>query len=112
MKRRPLVSQGTFSRMFQEAAEAWKKQEYSESLQILERASKLDPSNPSILLDLGRGYGMRYDFAQAERCFDKAVRAAPHKAQVLAEAGRRCQEFGNYGLALRYFTRASGESHP
>src|SRR5436309_1055877 len=106
MKRRKLVSQGSFSRMFQEAAEAWKRQDYQQSLEILERASRLDSSNPSILLDLGRGYGMRYDFASAERCFDRAVRVAGRKAEVLAEAGHRCQEFGSLEMAKRYFQRA------
>lgn len=94
--------------MFREAAEAWKRQEYRQTIDILERATRLDPANTRILLDLGRAYGLRYDYAAAERCLEKAVRVALQPTEVLAEAGRRCQEFGNYALARRYFERAAG----
>src|SRR5262245_6034077 len=68
MKRQRLVSQGALSRMFQQAAEAWKQQEYHKTIETLERAAGLDPANASIQLDLGRAYGLRYDYSNAERC--------------------------------------------
>jgi len=106
MKRQRLVSQGSLSRMFQEAAVAWKRQEYQKTIDTLERAARLDPANASIQLDLGRAYGLRYDYCQAERCLEKAVRVAVRKVDALMEAGRRCQEFGIYHMAKRYFERA------
>lgn len=109
MKRQRLISKGSLSRLFQEAAEAWKRQEYQQTIDLLETASRRDPANPSILLDLGRAYGLRYDYSAAERCLEKAVRVAVKKAEALAEAGRRCQEFGSDELARRYFERAAGE---
>src|SRR6186713_608641 len=109
MKRQRLISTNTLSRMFQEAAEAWKRQEYAEALEVLERAARLDPANASIQLDLGRAYGMRYDFGAAERCLEKAVRVAPSKAETLTEAGRRCQEFSGHAMARVYFERATQE---
>src|SRR5438093_911647 len=56
MKRQRLISKGSLSRLFQEAAEAWRRQEYAETTALLERASRLDPANASVLLDLGRAY--------------------------------------------------------
>jgi tetratricopeptide (TPR) repeat protein len=110
MKRQRLVSQGSLSRLFQEAAEAWKRQEYQHTIDILERAARLDPANVSVLLDLGRAYGLRYNYGEAERCLEKAVRVAPRRAEVLAEAGRRCQEFGSQVMATRYLERAAEEN--
>ena len=75
----------------------------------VERASRLDPANLTVLFDLGRAQGLRYDYAAAERSLEKAVRIAPRKAEALAEAGRRCQEFGHYEMAAGYFGRASEE---
>jgi tetratricopeptide (TPR) repeat protein len=109
MKRQRLASAGALSRLFQEAAEAWKRQDYQQTLDTLERAARLDPANPSIQLDLGRAYGLRYDYAHAEICFEKAARVAPRKAETLAEAGRRCQEFGSDDMAQAYLQRAAAE---
>src|SRR5207247_1304790 len=44
-----------------------------------------------------------------ERCLEKAVRILPRKAEALSEAGRRCQQFGQYDLATHYFERAVRE---
>lgn len=109
MKRQRLISKGSLSRLFQEAAEAWRRQEYQETIAVLERASRLDPANANVLLDLGRAYGLRYEFEAADRCFEKAVKIAPRRADVLAEAGRRSQAFGSYEMATRYFERATQE---
>lgn len=92
--------------MFQDAADAWKQQAYPQSIEILERATRLDPANISLLLDLGRAHGMRYDYAAADRCFEKAVRLTPKKADALLAAAMRCDEFGNYELGGRYLEQA------
>lgn len=110
MKRQRFVSPGSLSRMFQEAAEAWKRQDYQQTLATLERAARLDPANVSIQLDLGRAYGLRYNYAEAERCLEKAVRVAARKVEALTEAGRRCQEFGSYDMAKGYFERAADQN--
>jgi len=109
MKRQRLVSKGTLSRLFEQAAEAWRRQAYDETIELLERASRLDPANASVLFDLGRAYGLRYRYDAAERCLERAIRVAPCKADALAEAGRRAQEFGHYDLAKAYFERAVKE---
>lgn len=109
MKRQRLISKGSLSRLFQEAVEAWRRQEYHETIALLERASRLDPANTNVLFDLGRAYGLRYDYEAAERCFDKAIKIAPGKADALVEAGLRSQAFGNYQMAAQYVERATNE---
>ena len=106
LKRRALVSQGSLSRMLQAAAESWQRRDFQQSIDILERASRLDPANAGILLDLGRYYGKRYDYAAAERCFEKAVRIAPRKTEALVAVAQQSRDFENYALAERYFHRA------
>jgi Tfp pilus assembly protein PilF len=92
--------------MLQAAAESWKRCDFQQSIGILERASRLDPANSGILLDLGNFYGNRYDYAAAERCFEKAVRLTPQKTETLAIAGKLSRDFGNHAMAERYFQRA------
>jgi tetratricopeptide (TPR) repeat protein len=111
MKRQRLVSQGTLARLFQQAAEAWRRQDYQETIETLERAGRLDPANVRVFFDLGRAYGLRYQYDAAERCLEKAVRLAPRKADALVEAGRRCQEFGHYAMATGYFERAVADQN-
>ncbi len=92
---------------FQEAAEAWKRQDYQKTIELLTRASEQQPANSKILLNLGEAYGLRFNYQEAERWFEKAVIVASNKVETLAEAGRRCQRFGQPGMANRYFTRAA-----
>ena len=59
-----------------------------------------------VLLNLGHWYGLRYNYAAAEQCFEKAVRIAPNKAEILAVAGMHCGDFGNYAMSERFFLHA------
>ena len=53
---------------------------------------------------------VRYDYASAERCFEKAFRVAPWKMDVLISAGQRSYEFGSHELARRYFAQAAEQN--
>ena len=106
MKRPQLIAPGSLNRMLQEANEAWGRCDYQQSFELLERASRLDPANTRILMQLGQSYGRRYDYAAAERCFDKAVRVATRKAEALATAGQLCADFASHQLAERYYRQA------
>ena len=106
MKRPQLISPGSLNRILADADEAWKRRDFQQNIDLLERASRLDPANSRILLQLGRSYGLRYQSANAERCFEKAVRIAPNKAEILATAGRLAAEIGNYPIAERFFRQA------
>jgi tetratricopeptide (TPR) repeat protein len=88
------------------AEEAWARRDFQQSIELLERASRLAPANTQILLRLGQSYGWRYHSADAERCFEKAVRLAPNKAEILATAGRLAAELSNPQMAERFFQQA------
>ena len=105
MKRPQLVSQGSLNRLLQEANEAWERRDFQQCFEQMERASRLDPANARILLTLGQCYGLHYDYAAAERCFEKAARVAQKKTDALAAAGTRCCHFNRYDMAERYFQR-------
>lgn len=107
MKDRGLITKGSVELLLQQAAEAWKRQEYQESIDFLEKARARDTGNSSVLLDLGRAYGMRYDYANAQSCFEMAIRVAQHQTKIIVVAGRRCQEFGRDQMAWHYFERAA-----
>jgi tetratricopeptide (TPR) repeat protein len=107
MKRPSLVPQGSLNRILQAAELAWHQKDFQQNIEQLERASRLAPSNVSILLQLGRMRGLQYDYAAAERCFEQAVRVSPRKTETLALAGTHGRDFRNPELSERYFRRAS-----
>jgi tetratricopeptide (TPR) repeat protein len=105
-KRQSLVSQGTLTRLLNTAEEARNRRDFQQSIEILERASRLDPANVQILLNLGYAYGSHYDYAAAERCFERAIRLAPQKTEALAGAAFRARDFGNHKMAGHYYRLA------
>lgn len=111
MRRPQLISTGALSRMLQMAQEFWRKRDFGAYFQTMERASKLDPANHHILLDLGLAYGMRYEYAAAEQRLEKAARVAPNRAEALVMAGTHCRNFNQYEMARRFFERAVEQPH-
>jgi Flp pilus assembly protein TadD len=92
--------------MAQEAQDAWNRKKFQQAIEILGRASRLDPANAGILLMLGNWHGYRHNYTAAEECFEKAARVAIHRGHALATAGACCSDFGNYRLSERFFLRA------
>jgi Tfp pilus assembly protein PilF len=109
MKQAQLVPQGTLNRLMQSATEAWNNNDFQQTIDLLERASRLAPANWEIQLQLGSVYGLRFNYASAERCFEKAIRLAPNKVEVLTRAGQRAVDFSAPELGERYFQRATEE---
>ena len=72
----------------------------------MEEAGRIAPSNLGILLDLGFMHGLRYNYADADRCFEQAVRVAPNKLEGLLAVGQRSRDFGNFTMAEKYYKRA------
>ena len=107
MKRPQLVSQGTLARLLNSADEARKRHDFQECVEILERASRLDPANVSLLLNLGHAYGNNFNYPAAERSFEKAIRLAPKKTEALAGAALRAHSFGNHKMAAHYYWQAA-----
>jgi tetratricopeptide (TPR) repeat protein len=101
----PLVAAGSLNRMVQAAEAAWHRKDFLESIETLERASRLAPSNAGILLQLGRYHGLRYDYTAAERCFKQALRVAPRKTEMLTIIADHCHNFRSQDLAERYLRR-------
>lgn len=97
-------------RAIHRSEEAWARQDYEKSIALIKEASRLEPRNPSLLLQVARAHGLRYDYAAAEVWIERAVRAWPRRADGLAEAGRTCLEFDNLDMAIRYLERASREA--
>jgi len=91
--------------MLRDATSAWERQNYQHSFDILERASRLSPNDPCILLELGKAHGRRYDFAAAEKFFEKAIRVSGWKAEAFLAAGLHCANFRNDEMAERYLKR-------
>ncbi len=94
-------------RLYREAEAAWGQQDYQKSISLLEQATRKEPFNPLLLLDLARACGKRYDYPAAERCIEKAVQISKDRARTLEEAGQVCLEFENIDLAIGCLQRAS-----
>jgi tetratricopeptide (TPR) repeat protein len=95
--------------MLQQASECWRRRDYPQYFELMERARRLDPANHQILLDLGLAHGIRYDYTAAERCFDQAIRVAPNKSDALVVAGTHCRNFNRFEMARNYFEQAAGQ---
>jgi tetratricopeptide (TPR) repeat protein len=106
LKQPSLVSQGTLSRMLQAAEQAWQQKDFEQNIELLERARHLAPANSKILWQLGRVQGLRYNYAAAEECFDRAIRLAPNKTEALANAGQWSLDFASHQLTEHYFQQA------
>jgi len=94
-------------RLYREAEEAWGRQDYQKSISLIEQATRKERFNPSLILDLARAHGLRYDFPAAERHIEKALQISRDRAHTLEQAGRVCLEFNNLDMALGYLERAS-----
>lgn len=106
MKRATLVSRGTLTRIFADANEAWKRCDFQRGFDLMERARRLDPANVEVMLSLGRMHGQRFDYAQAEMCFERALKLTAQRTDVLIAAARESKSFNHVPLAERYLKAA------
>src|SRR6266851_3648233 len=88
------------ARYLREAEEAWSQQDYQKSIGLIEKATRKEPSNPGLLLDLARAHGMRYDLPGTKRWIERAVQISSQRAHTLEEAGRVCLEIEQVDLAI------------
>jgi len=109
MKLRRKISDGALARMREEALAFWRRGDFDQYFSVMERAQRMDPANSGLLLDLGAAHGMRYDYAAANRCFERAVKLAPDKQTALIMAGVQCRGFDRYEMARDYFEMAVRE---
>jgi tetratricopeptide (TPR) repeat protein len=92
---------------FHQAAQAWKRQDYQQTIDLLTHASQSQPSNAGLLLNLAEAYGLRFEYEQADRCLERAIAVAANKTEAMADAGRRCVRFAKPDMGNRFFTRAA-----
>ncbi len=102
---RPLKEKGP-SGLVKRAMEAWKNGQYDRSIQLFERAHRLNPNRVEILLDLGRAYGMRYRYEDADACFAQALRLSPNNAKTFRVLGENFRSLARFPQASDYFARA------
>ncbi|HUA37525.1 MAG TPA: sulfotransferase [Candidatus Sulfopaludibacter sp.] len=107
LKRPPLVPQNSVVRLFQAAEQALQSKDFEQNFELLERARRLDPANPTLLLQLGRNQGLRYNYAAAGEYFEKAVQLSSRKTETLAMAALQSRDFFNPELSERFFRRAA-----
>jgi tetratricopeptide (TPR) repeat protein len=95
------------NRLCREAEEAWKRLDYPRSITLLERAARLEPSNPSLYLSLARAHGLRYDYPAAKRYVEKALQISQDSVQMIEGAARICSNFNNLDIMAGCLERAS-----
>jgi tetratricopeptide (TPR) repeat protein len=95
--------------MLQSADMAWHGGDHDQAVELLERAIRLAPADPKIPLQLAWINGLRYEYALAEQCFEKAIRVAPNKTAILSKVGQVAVDFANHKLAEKYLTQAAGQ---
>jgi hypothetical protein len=78
-KRPQLISPGSLNRMLQAAQESWGKRDFDAYFETMERASKLDPANHRIPLDLGLAYG------KSRSCSSEKVGGADNGGHALPQ---------------------------
>ena len=98
-------------RFLAEASDFWKRGDYQQAAQALERAHQLRLSDEKILLDLGMANAMNYDFAAAERFFENAIRVAPSKTDALMVVGQNWRKLRHFEAARHCFERVLQQSH-
>ena len=98
--------------LYQQVAQAWKRRDYQQAIEILTCASQQQPSDAKLLLNLGEAHGLRYDYAQAQRCLEQAVSVSTNRVATLTEAGREQLEtetetWEQFALSMRRVLRTT-----
>jgi len=101
-------NQAALVRLWEKAMVAWQRHEYGRCIELLQRARRMSPANPRVHLELGRIHGLTYDYAAAEKSFEKSHRLTTPEARtaMLARAGLLARDFYHPELSERYFARA------
>ena len=98
------------SQLRDEARKLWQQGDHGAFFDVMNRAVRLEPGNPKILLEVGSAHAMRYDYAAAEAAFERAVAVSPDKTGTLESIGLLWRNANRYGLAANFFKRAAGRT--
>jgi tetratricopeptide (TPR) repeat protein len=107
MKPKRFLSKKSIDAMARTAAPLFHQGRYDEYIRAMEEIAAIDPANAAVAVDIGAAYAMRYDYAAAERWFERAAASAKNKSETLAMIGLQCRNALRYDMAERYLERAS-----
>ena len=82
---------------------------YNEAINELRQASILKPDSDKVYNYLGIGYFMKKNFAEARKCFQKALAINPAYAAAICNLGNLQFETGEVDLAVETLSKASAE---
>jgi len=72
---------------FRQAQAAWNGGRHSDAFRFYERALVHDPKNATLIVEVARAYGQRYDYQRAYELIDRADALAPKDVQVQGAIG-------------------------
>ena len=70
-----------------------------EAIELIKKATVVDPRNPEMLANLGRSFRGKRDFRTAHQMFDRAFAVSPEETQFLAEKAEICRAEGDLDAA-------------
>jgi len=82
------------------------KYDYQKCFDLLELARRDYPMAIPPYVELARTHGRRYNYLEARRYFDEAIKMAGRHPSVLTVAGITAVQFGNYDMAHDYLAEA------
>lgn len=109
MKRHALVSEGTIVRLMQAAQKAFQECKYDEAFETFERARRLNPASPTLLIDIAGFHLRRNETAKAAEYIERALKLSPAKTRLLEDAGMRAREASAFQLARQYLELAAAQ---
>jgi tetratricopeptide (TPR) repeat protein len=86
----------------------WTEHQWDQALEVLESLKKLDPRDPTTLVNLGRIYSYKQDLSSAETSFRQAAEADPRMFEAHLGLGETLRRRGDDEGALREFQIAAG----
>ena len=88
------------------AVRAWDRGEFDVAIKLFEQDLRNRPGEIPPLLDLGKAYGLRYDYARAEECLDQALRLSAESPNCLSTVGESYRAFSQFDRAEEYLRKA------
>lgn len=101
------VRGGRSSGIVKRAAMAWQEHRYDDAITLFKRALEQNPNSVPILLDLGRAYGLRYDFEKADECIKRALKLSPQSPRALSAVADTYRKIAQFDRAAESFQRAT-----
>ena len=90
----------------QRAVRAWDAGDYDAALKLFEQDQRKRPGQVEPLLDLGKSYGLRYDYPRAEQCLEKALKLSGANPACLGMVGEIYHAFSQFDRAEDYLCKA------